>query len=201
MKFKIFNTKIYISFIFVSLLTLMLATDRTGYIIPSVSAVILHELGHLFTMWLFECCPKEIKLLPSSIEIVRGFSDKPYGETVIALMGPVTNLFLALVFYINYISIKNELLLIFMLVNLIIGFFNLLPLNGLDGGTILFNIISKKFSTNIATKALSIITLICGFVLLSLGFFMILNKNYNISIIIIALYLIIPNGIKLINNC
>ena len=41
--------------------------------------IILHEIGHLFAMWLFECSPKKINLVPQSIEIVRGFSNKPYG--------------------------------------------------------------------------------------------------------------------------
>lgn len=196
MHLKIFNTKLYISFIFVALICFMLATDRTGFLIPCMLAVILHELGHLFTMWLLECAPKEIKLIPTSIEIVRSFSKKPYGETVIALMGPIVNLFLSLVFYVNYLIFKNEALIVFSLLNLIIGLFNLLPVKGLDGGTVLFNIIAKKQSLDKATKALTLITLICGFIILTLALFLLLNGTFNPSIFIISIYVLVSAIIK-----
>ena len=197
MKFKLLGTEIYISFLFMALVSFMLATDRTGYIIPTAMAVILHEAGHLFAMWLFECSPKSIKLIPTSIEIVRGFSKKPYGETVIAIMGPLVNLFLSLVFYLNYIYLQQQWLLVFSFLNLIIGVFNLLPVKGLDGGTIVFNTASRFFGDYIAARTVSILTLAAGFSLLTLGVFILLNGSVNLSVFIIALYLIISVIVKL----
>ena len=196
MAFKILNTKIHISFVFAALICFMLATDRTGYLIPCMLAIILHELGHLFTMWLFECSPKEIKFVPTSIEIVRSFSAKPYGETIIAVMGPVVNLFISQIFYINYLIYEKNSFIVFSLLNLIIGLFNLLPVKGLDGGTILFNITAKKKNLETATKLLSIVTLIFGFIILTFAFFLVFNGSFNPSIFIIAIYLLISAIIK-----
>lgn len=196
MNFKLLGTKIYVSFIFISLITFMIATDRTGYIIPTAFAVILHELGHLFAMWLFECAPKEIKLIPTSVQIVRSFSIKPYGETVIAVMGPLVNILLFLIFLVNYLCFNNHIYLVFGIINLVLGIFNLLPVRGLDGGTALHNIISKKFGTDSATKTITVLTLIFGFIILTLGFFLLFNKNFNPTVFIIAIYLFIAALLK-----
>lgn len=196
MFFKILNTKIRISYFFITLICFMLATDRTGYLIPCIIAIILHELGHLFTMWIFECAPKEINLVPTSIEIVRSFAIKPYGETIISLMGPIVNLFIALIFYINYLYFKSNFLIVFSLLNFIIGIYNLLPVKSLDGGTVLFNCISKKHGLEVANKVLTIITLICGFIILTLAIFLLINGNFNPSIFIISIYILISALLK-----
>lgn len=196
MKFKLLGTKIYVSFIFVSLITFMIATDRTGYIIPTAVAVIFHELGHLFAMWLFDCSPKEIRLIPTSVEIIRSFSLKPYGETVIAVMGPAVNILLFLVFLINYKCFNSHIFLVFSLINIVIGVFNLLPVRGLDGGTALHNVISKKFGIDTATKIITILTLILGFIVLTLGFFLLFNKCFNPTVFIVAIYLFIAALLK-----
>ena len=197
MKLKFLGTEIYISFLFVCLVSFMIAVDRTGYIIPTGVFVILHELGHLFAMWLFECGPKRIKLVPQSIEITRGFSNKPYGEAVIALMGPLVNIVLFGIFYLNYIYFKNEVLLTFSLLNLIIALFNLLPLIGLDGGTIVFNIVAKRFGIEKATKTVAILTIVVGFSILTFGFYVLINGSFNPSLFIIAIYLLISPLVKL----
>ena len=59
LKFRLFGTEVYISFLFMAVITIMLATDRTGLILPSLFAIIMHEAGHLFAMWLLECAPKQ----------------------------------------------------------------------------------------------------------------------------------------------
>ena len=51
MKFTFLGTKIYVSFFFTAAITVMLATDRTGYMLPTLFAVIIHEAAHLFVMW------------------------------------------------------------------------------------------------------------------------------------------------------
>ena len=76
MRFSLFGTKIYISFFFCAVFTLMLAFDRTGLILPTFFAVVVHEIGHLFAMWALDCEPKQIKLIPSSVQVVSSFSKR-----------------------------------------------------------------------------------------------------------------------------
>ncbi len=197
MQFKLFGTKIYISFIFAAVITVMLFFDRTTLFLPSAIAIILHELGHLFAMWLCECTPKEIKLIPASVQIIRGFSSKPYGESIIALFGPIVNLVIFLVFLVNYLYFKDEWVIKFGLINLIIGIFNLLPVKGLDGGTVLYNIVSEKKGLRTAERLLNIITFISSLTLFVLGIFTIINGKVNITVFIMAIYLLLSVVIKI----
>jgi len=196
MKFKLFGTEIYISFLFAALITFMIATDRTGLIIPTFFAVVLHEMGHLFAMWVTECTPNSINLIPASIQIIRGFSKKKYGETVIALCGPIANFVIFLGTYINYLKTNNENIITFGLLNLIIGLFNLLPVWRLDGGTVLFNLLNRFFGVVKAERAVKVTTLITAISIFIVGIFAALKGFFNPSVFIIAIYLLISVIIK-----
>ncbi len=143
MKFKLFGTEIYISFLFAALITVMLLTDKTGYMLPALFAVLLHETGHLFMMWVIDCAPKRIKLIPASIQITTPFQKRYRNDILIAASGPVVNIILFLTLYFNFLAFGNQITLYFALLNLVIALFNLLPVKGLDGGTILFCILAK----------------------------------------------------------
>ena len=104
MKFKFLGTEIYISFLFCAVICFMLALDRTGLIIPTLFAVLIHETGHLLAMWAADCQPRAIRLIPTSVQIVRSFSPKKYGEAGIAFCGPAANLVLFGVLLVNYLS-------------------------------------------------------------------------------------------------
>ena len=73
MRFKLFGTDIYISFLFASVITLMLLFDKTGLILPLLFAVFMHEIGHLFMMYIRLAAPKRIKLIPASVQITKPF--------------------------------------------------------------------------------------------------------------------------------
>ena len=191
MKFKLFGTEIYISFLFAALVTLMLATDRTGLILPTFFAVSMHEIGHLFAMWLNECTPKRIKLIPASVQITAPFTKRYKNDILIAVFGPLMNFILFLSLYINYICLKNETVLIFALLNLIIGVFNSLPLYGLDGGTVLKSIIAKYKGPDTAAVALKIITLITAVLIIAAAIVFTVKGKFNLSLFIIGIYLFV----------
>lgn len=191
MKIKVFGTEIYISFLFAALIAFLLATDRTGLIIPTLFASAIHEGGHLFAMWICECQPKSIRLIPTSMQIVRGFSSKPKGEIAIALLGPAANIAVFLCLLINFFLFGNEDILIFALINLILAIFNLLPVTGLDGGTVLKNIIARKTDLYTAERKVRIVTLILAAIILFAGVYIALSGKFNISVFIMAVYLFI----------
>lgn len=197
MRIKLLGTEIYISFLFAAVVTIMLATDRTGLILPALFAVIIHEIGHLFAMWVLECAPKQIKLIPASVQIVSSFSKKYKNDIIIAASGPVTNFVLFFTLYINYISFKNELTLYYALLNLIIGIFNSLPVKGLDGGTILFSILAVKTDYNKASLTIKIITFIMAALILITAIFLTIKSKINISLYIIGIYLLISSIMKM----
>ena len=77
------------------------------------------------------------------------FRDQKYGELKVAAAGVATNLLLALIFglALRFIPFNQSLFFIFGLIvfiNLVLAFFNLMPIPPLDGSHILFNLLPKK---------------------------------------------------------
>lgn len=191
MKFKLLGTEIYISFLFAAVVTLMLATDRTGMILPTLFAVIMHEIGHLFAMWVLDCTPKRIKLIPASVQITSPFTKRYKNDVIIALCGPLVNLILFLTLYFNYLAFKNQLTLCYALLNLIIFSFNSLPVNGLDGGTLLKALLSKYYGPDKATVSVKIITIVVSASIITVAVVLAIKKSLNISLFVIGIYLFI----------
>lgn len=197
MKFRLFGTEIYVSFLFTAVITVMLATDRTGMVLPAIFSVIVHETGHLFAMWVLECAPKRIRLIPASVQITQSFSKRYKNDIIIALCGPLVNFILFFTFYFNYLAFKNELVLYYGLLNLLTGLFNCLPVIGLDGGTVLFSVLAKKGDLNRATLTLKAITLALAVAVIIIAITMTAKGKINISLYIIGIYLILSSIIKM----
>ena len=198
MRFRFFGTEIYISFLFSAVIAFMIATDRTGLVIPTIFSVLLHEVGHLIFMWIFECEPKSIKLVPASISITRGMSAKKYGDLLISLAGPMVNLIMFCSLYVNFLITKSAFSLDCALINLAFFIFNMLPVSGLDGGTVLKIILSKKFKDPLkAERIVRIITLAVGLLVGIIGITLIINGELNISVFIVAIYIIISAFIRI----
>lgn len=191
MKFTFLGTKIYVSFFFMAAVTVMLATDRTGYMLPTLFAVLIHEAAHLFIMWVLDCAPLSVRLIPASVQINKKFSFSPKNDLLIAAAGPVANLILCGCLYFNYAAFGNEIILYYSLLNLIIGCFNLLPVKGLDGGTILYNLICKFKGQEKAALIMRIITLILAVAVIFVAVTLTLRHKFNISIYIVGIYLFI----------
>ena len=196
MKFKFLGTEIYISFLFCATLCFMLAVDRTGLVVPTITAVAVHECGHLLAMWAAECQPKAIRLIPTSVQITRGFSNKKYGESGIALCGPVANLVLFLALYANFLMFESKKILSFAILNLVLAFFNLLPVSGLDGGVLLAAFLSRFTDINKAYRIVQIVTMFFAFFAFLMGVYLALIGTFNISVFIVALYLAVCGMMK-----
>lgn len=197
MRFKLFGTEIYISFLFAALVTAMIAFDRTGYAFPLLFAVIMHEAGHLCAMWITDSSPKRIRLVPASVEITSKIEFSRKNEAFTAFCGPAVNIVLFLTFWINYAVFHKEMSLICGIINLLIGLFNLLPLVGLDGGTILFNRLCRKKDESKACLIMRIINIAFASMLIFIAVCLCFKGKINITLFIMGLYLIIIALIKI----
>ncbi len=79
------------------------------------------------------------------------FSDRKYGAMKTAMAGPLSNLFFALIFglILRFFPVNTGLGIAFsllVLINLMLAFFNLIPLPPLDGHHILFAILPERFN-------------------------------------------------------
>lgn len=174
----------------------MLVVDRTGLIIPTLFAVFIHESGHLLAMWAADCQPKSIKLIPASVQIIRAFSSKKHGEAAIAFCGPAANIVMFGVLYANSAIFKNNQSLIFAILNLVIATFNLLPVTGLDGGTLLTIFLAKFTNIYKAESIVRIITVAFAFVAFVFGVYLWASETVNISVFIVSVYLAVCGLIK-----
>jgi len=78
------------------------------------------------------------------------FRNPRWDETKVAIAGPISNLFLALIFglAIRFLPLTNSLLTFFSIIaiaNLLLAIFNLVPIPPLDGSHILFSLLPERF--------------------------------------------------------
>lgn len=196
MNIKIFGTKINITFYFFAFLALLIITDKSGYFLPMVLAVIIHEAAHLLTMRLVGCAPKEIVLIPASIRIVRGIAVRDSHEIAISVSGPLANIVFFCIFYLCFLLFSHNKLLDFAIINLLIGAFNLLPVNGLDGGVILKKICEIFMSEQKAKLTVNFCALCLAVLLILLGVRFFASSSGNFTPIILGIYLILSVIIK-----
>lgn len=197
MRFRIFGTEFYVSFLFAAVITAMLAFDRTGFVLPLFFAVLIHELGHLAAMWVLDCAPKSVRLVPAAVEITTKIGSGGKHEILIALCGPIVNLLLFATLFVNYLAFGNDSYLTVGLINLLIGLFNLLPLTGLDGGTVLFNILCRKTEPSKAALTMRIINFSVAAAALVTAVTLCFKGQFNLSFFILALYLAVMSIIKI----
>lgn len=193
---KLFGTNVKISFLFVAFVTAMIFIDKTGLVLPLILAVSVHESAHLLMMKKYGVSPKEVTLIPGAIQIVNYHTITRRNENVILLAGPLSNLLLFLLFLGAYSLTKNTATMRFCAVQLVIFAFNLIVAKGLDGGTLFLNICAEKFGENLARILLNIFSFLSAFFIAMIGIYYLLNGTANISIFILAIYILVFTFIK-----
>lgn len=157
----------------------MTATDKTGELVLFYLAAFIHEASHLLIMSVLSAKPREILLVPGGINIVQSCCDNNFYNILILISGPLSNFILFLTFRGSFSSI-----------NLLLCIYNLMPLEGLDGGRILKIILLLYFrekTVDVVLSALSIVFVICFVLLFLIG----LRENMvNLSVLIFSLYII-----------
>lgn len=197
MRIKIKDTEIKITVLFMGLLLLLLLFDKSGYILPCIFAVVIHETGHLIPMLILNSAPKEINLIPGSLQIVRKIEAKPKNEIMISLSGPILSLLSFLICYVIFIFSKNEVFLTFAVINLLYGVFNLLPLKKLDGGEILRLILETKLQSNRVNIIMNILSLVLSVLTLFAAVTLCFKGNCNFSLFILGIYFLLSVLVKL----
>ncbi len=195
MTLNILGVRVEISVPFTVLLVFLLINDKTGLMSASLFAVFFHELGHLAVMVMYHCQPKTVKLSSSGILICGSAFCTAKENLIIAMSGPIVNLVLSVVFILLSKLFCCTLLLYFAVVQFLVGFVNLLPVKGLDGGTAL-NIILSKFSRINAEFICNIVSIVLSCLLLTVGVAVSVKNAGNPSLMLLGIYLLVLNLIK-----
>lgn len=184
--------KIDISYSFIFVIFLSLISGLFKDVIMLFLVIIIHETGHIFTSLIFKW-----KIGKISIGIVGGYItyddviDKPYKEEIlIAMSGFLFQVMFLLIAYILYSNnlVDDKFMFLVKKYNLALIIFNILPIYPLDGSKILNIIFNMFLPYKKSLKLTSIVSFI--FILLMLYFFIFLSIKFELSYIMILMFLV-----------
>ncbi|MDQ3140678.1 MAG: site-2 protease family protein [Bacteroidota bacterium] len=141
------------------------------FVLSLFFCVVLHEFGHALTAQRFNVETEDIILLPiGGVARLKNMPEKPIQELIIAIMGPVVNVIIALLIFtglyiyydFNYsffTSITEIEFLnwsgffpLLMTSNILLVVFNMIPAFPMDGGRVFRALLSMKFGRVKATR-------------------------------------------------
>ncbi len=149
------------------------------------ASVLLHELSHSLVARKRGLSVKEIDLfIFGGVAMIEEEAPDPKSEFLIAIAGPIASFLIGLFFfliayYYPYDDLFNGIVNYLMIVNFILGFFNLIPAFPLDGGRVLRAIIWSKKDIITATKVSSQSGVLFAYFLIAVGIFYIFSGNLN----------------------
>ena len=173
----------------------------TAFILAIFCCVVLHELGHALTARRYGIKTRRITLLPiGGVASLERMPEKPYQELIVAVMGPVVNVIIAILLFpfiqsqLNILQRPEEAEVFFQTVtagnffvflfftNIALVVFNLIPAFPMDGGRVLRALLSFKMDRVRATQIAAGLGQIIAILFFLLGF------SYNPILIFISLF-------------
>ena len=176
----------------------MIILDKSGKIVFGLMAALIHEVGHIFAMHLKNCFPKEIIAGLFDVNIKDlSVNQRTYKDDImINLFGPIFNLVFCFVFYIIYFFTGNSNFFLASSENFALFIFNILPIETLDGGQILFSILAPIKGVKFSIHCVEIISFLILFPIAVLGFYILITSRYNFSLLFFSCYLMVMLLIK-----
>ena len=189
MEFKIGDCRIFISPLFVVLISGVLLIDKTGIMLFGLISVAIHEIGHLIFMILLGKYPKRVLFEPFGILITsRGFSTYS-ADLLVACGGCLFNFLAFIITFLIWFNNHNQFLILFCASNFGLLLFNLMPINGLDGMDIITLSLMRKYEAEKVGKicgGISVAFLIFSFIC---SFLFVYCFNLSLSVLICLVYL------------
>lgn len=189
--FNFLGVKFGVTVGFFGIICLMLYIDKSGLMLPTLLSTIIHEFGHLLALLLLKFKPQKVILKVGAVSIVGRFNLTTLGELFLNFAGPFINLILFLFFWYVRRFLAPPFITNFALINLVLGIFNLLPVMGLDGGSILYLLLAKKLKHNALNLTCLLLSLSTAVFILFFGVNIFINTKTNPSLILLGLYLIL----------
>lgn len=163
---------------------LMWLGNFKSYIIISFLWVILHEFAHIAAASKFGCKFNNvnISILGARAELndIDELTEKK--KLILYLAGPFFNLFMSVFACFFYDYFKYEFIKNSIMINLLLGMFNLLPAYPLDGSRVSEILLSKRFLYKKAKKITEVFSFIISGILFVSFIIIMLLHNVNISL-------------------
>ena len=162
---------IYISPVMLIMAVYFVAMGMAYEFVCSLAAVLLHECAHAKVAKKFGYALNVVKLMPYGAALCGDNDIRPKHEIVIAVAGPLFNLAVATLFAALWWLLPQSYIFTraFCMCNLYIALFNVLPVYPLDGGRVLFAVLTLKLKRPKAYMIMRIISAVFG--LIAIGLF------------------------------
>ncbi len=156
-------------------------------VVALFGVVVLHELGHALAARQYGIGTRDITLYPiGGVARLERMPERPSQEFVVALAGPAVNFVLAAGAYglmaLPAAGISAWLVQRFMLINIVLGVFNLLPAFPMDGGRVLRAFLAL---THDSLRATHIAEKVGRFIAVGLA---VLALQFNLMLLLIAAF-------------
>lgn len=192
MSVKLFGIRVSVSYPLLCAAALCMIADVFHGFLFGAAAVAIHESGHLLAMRLLGEKPDSVKLSLFEIEITDRFrvQRSQKGNVFVIFSGPGANFICVLACFLLYLWGKASILPL-ITANASVGILNCMPVMSLDGGQLLYLLLSGRADGEKAGRAVDIMTVIIIIPLAVFGFLLLFRSKYNFSLLFVCAYLLL----------
>lgn len=150
-------------------------------------------MGHIISAKILNVPVNEISFGAMSIDIPKSsiYYQKNFKQKmIIILSGFAFNLLIFVILLGVYVITKNKFIILIALQSFVIGATNILPIESLDGGEAVNLVLQRFLSYEKSKKISDMLSWIFLTFIIFLGIFLVMKSWYNVSVILLALYLI-----------
>ena len=157
-------------------------------------AIFLHECAHLLALLLFRGHIRSFLPAPFGLCIVyEENSLSPRAEIAVTVAGCVVNIVTGGTAMLCY-RLWQWNILLFAIVNIVIGTVNLLPMYPLDGGRLLHLLVNARFGPDTAWHVSQAVTYCFGFLLFLLSSYFLLTGQAGVYPLLFSVYIFAGNA-------
>lgn len=181
---RIGRCDIRFSILFPAMVLFITMLDTTGTAAQCLLASVIHELGHLTALFLCGTAPAAMIINVFGVRIEKR-SDAAlsyWQETAISLAGPLCNVISA---GILYVCAGWEPMV---WIHLVLGLFNVLPIEPLDGGQALLNVLRNNMAEEKAQQIILWVSMITLIPMAFLSVLLLLYSGYNFTFLAVTGY-------------
>jgi len=181
--------KIKVSF-FGLLMLFSLVVTHSYLSLSAIVAAFFHELGHLTVARVCDVPIEELKLdiFGAAISLKKDFCSYKK-ELAVALGGPAVN-FLSFFIFFPFFDGREGFFKLFLAASLFLGILNLLPIEGFDGGRVIYCILSEKMSLASAYRISRVLSAMCISSLWVLSVYLMLRTSASLAMFVFSFSLL-----------
>lgn len=181
MSFRVGDLRLHIGYEPVAALTAAMLLDKENTVVFCILAAVLHELGHIVMMKALKVRLRAVSLRLFDVLMEADPPGSLAADVLITLGGPMSNFLFALLCAVLGMRLWMP--------HLVLGIFNLLPVEGLDGGHLLYIVLSRLLPPRPCEMISKILSFVFILPFLTAGIYILIRTRYNYTLLFVSLYL------------